>query len=144
MGRETKTAQKTSRIKGYNRRLMHFIEKTVFALWTVLYYHGFIKSARTSGRFLWKFCLVERFTSRCPSRELYQGNLSRRRKTGLGIKNNMVDTAWFIGFYEQNNLKVFFAVRLNDKKNSLKDYRHLASIYAKQIALDIIQNANIF
>ena len=86
MGRETKTAQKMSRIKGYNRRLMHFIEKTVFALWTVLYYHGSIKSARTSGRFLWKFCLVERFTSRCPSRELYQGNLSRRRKTGLGIK----------------------------------------------------------
>ena len=85
-GIKTKTAQKMSRIKGYNRRLMHFIEKTVFALWTILYYHGSIKSARTSGRFLWKFCLVERFTSRCPSRELYQGNLSRRRKTGLGIK----------------------------------------------------------
>lgn len=65
-------------------------------------------------------------------------------KTGLGIKNNMVDTAWFIGFYEQNNHKVFFAVRLNDRENSLKDYRHLASVYAKQIALDIIQNANIF
>ena len=55
MGRETKTAQKTSKIKGYNRGLMHFIEKTVFALWTVLYYHGSIKSARTSGRFLGSF-----------------------------------------------------------------------------------------
>ena len=65
-------------------------------------------------------------------------------KTGLGIKNNMVDTAWFIGFYEQNNFKVFFAIRLNDKKSSLKDYRYLASAYAKQIALDIIQNAIIF
>ena len=83
---ETKTAQKTSGLKGYNRRLIQFIEKTVFALWTVLYYHGSIKSARTSGRFLWKFCLVERFTSRYPLRELDQGNLSRRRKTGLGIK----------------------------------------------------------
>ena len=55
MGRETKTAQKTSKIKGYNRRLIQFIEKTVFALWTVLYYHGFIKSARTSGRSLGSF-----------------------------------------------------------------------------------------
>ena len=52
---ETKTAQKTSKIKGYNRRLIQFIEKTVFALWTDLYYHESIKSARTSGRFLGRF-----------------------------------------------------------------------------------------
>lgn len=65
-------------------------------------------------------------------------------KTGLGIKNDLVDTAWFVGFYEQNNHKIFFAVRLHDKTNSIKDYRHLASFYAKQIALDIIQNANVF
>ena len=65
-------------------------------------------------------------------------------KTGLGIKNDEVDTAWFVGFYERNNLNIFFAIRLNDKKNNIKDYRHLASFYAKQIALDIIQNAKIF
>lgn len=65
-------------------------------------------------------------------------------KTGLGIKDDMVDTAWFVGFYEQNELKIFFAVRLNDRKNEIKDYRHSASLYAKQIAMDIIQNANIF
>ena len=46
-GIKTKTAQKMSEIKDYNRGLMRFIEKTVFALWTVLYYHGSIKSART-------------------------------------------------------------------------------------------------
>ncbi len=65
-------------------------------------------------------------------------------KTGLGIKNDTVDTAWFVGFYEQNNHKIFFAVRLHDKENDIKDYRHLASFYAKQIALDIIQKAKIF
>ncbi len=65
-------------------------------------------------------------------------------KTGLGIKDDMVDTAWFVGFYEQNNRKIFFAIRLHDKKNDIKDYRHSASFYAKQIALDIIQKAKIF
>ena len=65
-------------------------------------------------------------------------------KTGLGIKDNKVDTAWFVGFYEQNGHKIFFAIRLHDKENSIKDYRHLASFYAKQIALDIIQKEKIF
>lgn len=65
-------------------------------------------------------------------------------KTGLGIKNDKVDTAWFVGFYEQNNHKIFFAIRLHDKENDIKDYRHLASFYAKQIALDIIHGAKIF
>ncbi len=65
-------------------------------------------------------------------------------KTGLGIKDDKVDTAWFVGFYEQEEHKIFFAVRLHDKENSIKDYRHLASFYAKQIAIDIIQNANLF
>lgn len=65
-------------------------------------------------------------------------------KTGLGIKNDKVDTAWFVGFYEQNNHKIFFAVRLHDKENNIKDYRHLASFYAKEIALDIIHNVKIF
>lgn len=65
-------------------------------------------------------------------------------KTGLGIKNDKVDTAWFVGFYERDNQKIFFAIRLHDKENRIKDYRHLASFYAKQIALDIIQNAKIF
>lgn len=65
-------------------------------------------------------------------------------KTGLGIKDDVVDTAWFVGFYERNNHKIFFAVRLHDKENSIKDYRHSASAYARQIALDIIRNANVF
>lgn len=65
-----KTAQKTSKIKGYNRRLMHFIEKTVFALWTVLYYHESIKSARTSGRFLGRFASLSAL-----HRVARQGNL---------------------------------------------------------------------
>lgn len=65
-------------------------------------------------------------------------------KTGLGIKNDMVDTAWFIGFYEKNNFKTFFAIRLIDKENRIKDYRHSASFYARQIALDIIRNEKIF
>lgn len=72
------------------------------------------------------------------------GSVKIYGKTGLGIKNDVVDTAWFVGFYEQNNLRIFFVVRLADKENSIKDYRHLASFYAKQIALDIIQNADIF
>lgn len=65
-------------------------------------------------------------------------------KTGLGIKDNLVNNAWFIGFYERHNHKIFFAIRLNDKENPLKDYRHSASFYAREIALDIIENANIF
>ncbi len=65
-------------------------------------------------------------------------------KTGLGIKNDKVDTAWFVGFYEQNKYKIFFAIRLCDKENDIKDYRHLASFYAKQIALKIIQKEKIF
>lgn len=65
-------------------------------------------------------------------------------KTGLGIKDNMVNTAWFVGFYEQNKLKIFFAIRLTDKENRIHDYRHSASFYARQIALDIIQNTDIF
>lgn len=65
-------------------------------------------------------------------------------KTGLGIKNNMVHTAWFVGFYEQDNHPVYFAIRLYDAQNPLPDYRHLASQYAKQIAIDIISNADLF
>ena len=65
-------------------------------------------------------------------------------KTGLGIKDDKVDTAWFVGFYEQKQRNIFFAIRLLDKENEIKDYRHLASFYAKQIALDIIQKEKIF
>lgn len=65
-------------------------------------------------------------------------------KTGLGIKNNMVHTAWFVGFYEQDNLPVYFAIRLYDEQNPITDYRHLASQYARQIAIDIISNAGLF
>ncbi len=65
-------------------------------------------------------------------------------KTGLGIKDDKVDNAWFIGFYEREKQQIFFAVRLNDKQNNIQDYRHRASFYARQIAIDIIQNANLF
>ena len=65
-------------------------------------------------------------------------------KTGLGIKNNLVQDAWFIGFYERNSQKIFFAVRLADQENKIEDYRYQASRYAKSIALDIIQYAAPF
>lgn len=65
-------------------------------------------------------------------------------KTGLGIKDNMVQNAWFVGFYEKRQQPVFFAVRLADKENKIQDYRHQASRYAREIALDIIRNADIF
>lgn len=65
-------------------------------------------------------------------------------KTGLGIKDNKVHTAWFVGFFEQNNRPVYFAVRLADEDNPLPDYRHKASQYARQIAIDIISNARLF
>lgn len=65
-------------------------------------------------------------------------------KTGLGIKDDRVRDAWFVGFCERDGKKVFFAVRLNDSENPIADYRHQASRYAKEIALDIIKNADIF
>lgn len=65
-------------------------------------------------------------------------------KTGLGIKDNLVDTAWFVGFYETKGQTVYFAVRLDDAANPLADYRHQASRYARQIALDIIADAELF
>lgn len=65
-------------------------------------------------------------------------------KTGLGVKNDMVADAWFVGFFEKNQQQIFFAVRLEDPQNIIDDYRHQASRYAKEIAVDIIQNAEIF
>ncbi len=65
-------------------------------------------------------------------------------KTGLGIRDNLVENAWFVGFYEKNNQVVYFAVRLDDKRNKIDDYRHKASQYARQTALKIINNENIF
>lgn len=65
-------------------------------------------------------------------------------KTGLGIKDDLVQEAWFVGFYEKNNQDIYFAVRLDDKQNPIEDYRHKASQYAKQIALDIIGKEDIF
>lgn len=65
-------------------------------------------------------------------------------KTGLGIKDDVVNNAWFVGFYEKGNQTIYFAVRLDDKTNPLEDYRHLASRYAKEIALDIIASGAAF
>ncbi|MDY4841105.1 MAG: penicillin-binding transpeptidase domain-containing protein [Alphaproteobacteria bacterium] len=65
-------------------------------------------------------------------------------KTGLGIKDNQVHTAWFVGFFEQDSAPVYFAVRLTDEENPIPDYRHKASQYARQIAIDIISNADLF
>lgn len=66
-------------------------------------------------------------------------------KTGMGVKDNKIANAWFVGFYEQKKQKIFFAVRLNDSENeNVEDYRNKASYYAKQIAIDIINNENLF
>lgn len=66
-------------------------------------------------------------------------------KTGMGVKDDKITDAWFVGFYEQHRQKIFFAVRLDDAENEkVEDYRHKASQYAKQIAVDIIMNEDLF
>lgn len=65
-------------------------------------------------------------------------------KTGMGVKDDLIQDAWFVGFYEKEKQYIYFAVRLDDKQNKIADYRHKASRYAKQIALDIIENENLF
>lgn len=66
-------------------------------------------------------------------------------KTGMGLKDDKIADAWFVGFYEVNNVPIYFAVRLADgASDKVKDYRRLASRYARQIAIDIINNANLF
>ena len=69
------------------------------------------------------------------------GGLGPTKDDITKIEYAKIGSGSFNGLFQQ----IFsFAIRLNDKKSSLKDYRYLASAYAKQIALDIIQNANIF
>ena len=66
-------------------------------------------------------------------------------KTGMGVKNDEIADAWFVGFYEQNGQTVFFAVRLNDRRrDDIPDYRSSAGLIARKIALDIIGRANLF
>lgn len=63
----------------------------------------------------------------------------------MGLKDDKIADAWFVGFYEVNNVPIYFAVRLADgASDKVKDYRRLASRYARQIAIDIINNANLF
>lgn len=66
-------------------------------------------------------------------------------KTGMGVKNNKVADAWFIGFYETADNKIFFAVRLDDNdNNAAPGYRTRASQIARQIAVEIINREKIF
>lgn len=66
-------------------------------------------------------------------------------KTGMGVKDDKISNAWFVGFYEKDNRQIFFAVRLTEPENNqLEDYRNKASLYAKQIATDIINNEKLF
>ena len=50
-------------------------------------------------------------------------------KTGANIDSK---TGWFIGFYEKNANKTYFAVRINDGKN-------ISGVRACEIAKDIIK-----
>ena len=47
-------------------------------------------------------------------------------KTGMGVKNDKVVDAWFVGFYETADNKIFFAVRLDDNDNNT-GYSHNCS-----------------
>lgn len=64
-------------------------------------------------------------------------------KTGMGVKNDKIADAWFVGFYELNGQHIYFAIRLDDAENAaVEDYRHKASQIAKQIAIEIINDGN--
>ena len=66
-------------------------------------------------------------------------------KTGMGVKNDKVVDAWFVGFYETADNKIFFAVRLDDNdNNAAPGYRTRASQIARQIAVEIINREKIF
>lgn len=66
-------------------------------------------------------------------------------KTGMGVKNNKVADAWFVGFYKKNYQKIFFAIRLDSAENpDAGNYRNRASLIAKEIAIKIINNETIF
>lgn len=56
-------------------------------------------------------------------------NYSVYGKTGSAESTN----AWFVGFVEKNNKRIYFAIRISDKSQKL------AGLVAKNIALDIIE-----
>lgn len=58
-------------------------------------------------------------------------------KTGFGKVNGENTDAWFTGFYEINNQRTYYSVRLDDPKNP-----QALSSTAKEIAINIIKNLN--
>lgn len=58
-------------------------------------------------------------------------------KTGFGKVNDENTDAWFTGFYEINNQRTYYSVRLDDPKNP-----QALSSTAKEIAINIIKNLN--
>lgn len=58
-------------------------------------------------------------------------------KTGYGVVNGENTDAWFTGFYEINNQRTYYSVRLDDPKNP-----QALSSTAKEIAINIIKNLN--
>ena len=58
-------------------------------------------------------------------------------KTGFGKVNGENTDAWFTGFYEINNQRTYYSVRLDDTKNP-----QALSSTAKEIAINIIKNQN--
>lgn len=58
-------------------------------------------------------------------------------KTGFGKVNGENIDAWFTGFYEINNQRTYYSVRLDDPKNP-----QALSSTAKEIAINIIKNLN--
>ena len=58
-------------------------------------------------------------------------------KTGFGKANGENTDAWFTGFYEINNQRTYYSVRLDDPKNP-----QALSSTAKEIAINIIKNLN--
>lgn len=66
-------------------------------------------------------------------------------KTGMGVRDDKIADAWFVGFYEQEKQNIYFAVRLDDAENpNIADYRQKASLIAKQIAIEIINQNKLF
>lgn len=54
-------------------------------------------------------------------------------KIGMGFRGNWVVDAWFVGFYEKDDRKIFFSVRLDDAGSIYPDFKKRASLIAKRL-----------
>ena len=78
-----------SKIKGYNRRLMHFIEKNGICIMDSFILSWIHQKRKNFGRFLWKFCLVERFYIALPVKGTLLKQLEPETKNRLRNKRRL-------------------------------------------------------